>query len=310
MKPIKIKIENWIEQRMKGIGGSDAAAVLNCSPWKTRYQLWLEKTGQFNPKVEQTEIMAFGHKLEQVIADEFESQSGFKVRRCNFILQNPDYPFMIGNIDREGTDADGRRFVLECKNVGTWAANGWKTKSDIPTHHLIQVLHYIIVGGYDYGVLAGLIGGNHYEQRVIMPDQELIDIIVEAERLFWDDVETRREPQILSPGDTDTMDLLYPVGNAGETIQDASDIAQLVRDRQTLKINMKSLEDRLDAMDAQIKQRLGTAERADCDEFKITWKNIETRRIDSKAVQAKYPDVYAECSTVGQSRRFEIKLAK
>lgn len=34
----------WLRQRTRGIGGSDVAAVLGISPWKTRRDLFYEKT--------------------------------------------------------------------------------------------------------------------------------------------------------------------------------------------------------------------------------------------------------------------------
>ena len=37
--------EEWLNWRKKGIGGSDVAAVLGISPWKTRRDLFYEKTG-------------------------------------------------------------------------------------------------------------------------------------------------------------------------------------------------------------------------------------------------------------------------
>ena len=37
---------DWLKQRSSRIGGSDAAAVLGKSPWKTNQRLWEEKTGR------------------------------------------------------------------------------------------------------------------------------------------------------------------------------------------------------------------------------------------------------------------------
>ena len=36
----------WLAERQTGLGGSDAAAVLGVDPFKTKHELWLEKTGQ------------------------------------------------------------------------------------------------------------------------------------------------------------------------------------------------------------------------------------------------------------------------
>ena len=37
----------WLAERVTGVGGSDAAVVLGMSPWKSRYELWAEKSGMF-----------------------------------------------------------------------------------------------------------------------------------------------------------------------------------------------------------------------------------------------------------------------
>lgn len=45
----KIKLEHnspeWLEFRKTGIGGSDAAAILGLSPFKTNVEVWEEKVG-------------------------------------------------------------------------------------------------------------------------------------------------------------------------------------------------------------------------------------------------------------------------
>lgn len=38
--------EDWLRDRLSGIGGSEAAAALGESPFKTVWELWLEKTGE------------------------------------------------------------------------------------------------------------------------------------------------------------------------------------------------------------------------------------------------------------------------
>ena len=35
----------WLEERRKGIGGSDVAAIMGLSPWKTAYQVYQDKRG-------------------------------------------------------------------------------------------------------------------------------------------------------------------------------------------------------------------------------------------------------------------------
>lgn len=307
-KAIKIEIKDWISQRMNGIGGSDAASALGLSPWKSPYQLYMEKSGQMPANVEENEAMHFGKRLESVIADEFQERSGLEVRRCNYILQSSEYPWMIANIDREGRDADGKRFVLECKNVGEWSGRGW-ADSDIPVHHLVQVIHYIIVGGYDYGILAGLIGGNRYEQRVIIPDPELVAMVIDGERRFWQHVTDRIEPPLVS-SDNDYMAEVFPFGNASITRQDRPGLIDLIKTRQSLSEQIKSLEDSRDYIDAQIKKDLGECEQAQAGEWLVNWKTIESNRADTSRLKSEFPDVYSQIVSKSTYRRFEIKPVK
>lgn len=38
--------QEWEKFRLQKIGASDAPIIMGVSPWKTPFQLWLEKTGQ------------------------------------------------------------------------------------------------------------------------------------------------------------------------------------------------------------------------------------------------------------------------
>ena len=42
----KIERADWLEVRKTGIGGSDAAAAVGLSPYKSQLELWMEKTGR------------------------------------------------------------------------------------------------------------------------------------------------------------------------------------------------------------------------------------------------------------------------
>lgn len=72
----------WHEQRRAGIGGSDVAALLGLSKWKSPYQLFLEKTGNAPPQ-EDNEAMYWGRMLEPVIRDAYEEKTGTaKLNKC------------------------------------------------------------------------------------------------------------------------------------------------------------------------------------------------------------------------------------
>ena len=47
---MKLTHEEWLEERRKSIGGSDAAALVGMNPYVTPYTLWADKTGRLPPK--------------------------------------------------------------------------------------------------------------------------------------------------------------------------------------------------------------------------------------------------------------------
>lgn len=70
----------WLEERRKGIGGSDVAAVLGLNPYRTPLDLWEDKTGKAE-ELPQSESAYWGTALEDVVAHEFSTRTGMMVRR-------------------------------------------------------------------------------------------------------------------------------------------------------------------------------------------------------------------------------------
>ncbi len=117
----QVNHDKFLAGRKKGIGGSDVAAILGFSPYKSPYQLWLDKTGRSERKESQNESAHFGNLLEDVVAKEFSRRSGMKVQRVTqqLSLENIGESWAIGNIDRAVINPKiaGRVFFKE------WEAN-------------------------------------------------------------------------------------------------------------------------------------------------------------------------------------------
>lgn len=59
--------EQWLSERKKGIGGSDSAAVLGLSKWKSPYQVWCDKKGYNFLESSDNASLFWGRTLEPVI---------------------------------------------------------------------------------------------------------------------------------------------------------------------------------------------------------------------------------------------------
>lgn len=137
--------DEWYNMRKKGIGGSDAAAVLGFSPFRSPVDVWCEKTGRGEPQ-EETEAMKIGSALEDFVAARYCEYTGRRVQRYNSMLI--DGP-LVGNIDRLVVP-DGEKIasyrrkirtdtILECK---TTSQLSWDN-DEVPLYYQTQVQHYM-----------------------------------------------------------------------------------------------------------------------------------------------------------------------
>jgi predicted phage-related endonuclease len=55
---------------------------------------------QFDPN-DDTSPMFWGTMLEPIVAAHYTKRTGNKVRRVNAVLQHPEHPWMLANVDRE-----------------------------------------------------------------------------------------------------------------------------------------------------------------------------------------------------------------
>lgn len=254
--------EEWLHERMSGVGGSDSAAALGLSPYKTTYELWLEKTKQLAAEdLDGLERIQFGRIMEDIIAREYARREGVKVRRRNQIVKHAKYPWMLANVDRV---VEGARRGLECKNVDAMAfrsdAWGEPGSDQVPEHYLMQCHHYMIVLDYPEWHLAACVGGNRLETFVIRRDAELEEMIVDGEHDFWQRVEKHDapEPDFAHASTLALLKRMYPGTDGGEVAFDA-DLEHWHRVKQMADARVKEYESVSDGAKAHLLRAMGTA---------------------------------------------------
>lgn len=238
----------WHEQRKTGIGGSDAAAVLGISPWRTPYQVYVEKTDPtFEPR-KSTDIMRWGILQEPLLRSEYTLQTGREIIASPPLIRHPKYEWMYASLDGI---ADGDRLV-ELKT--SRYAEGWGEPGtdEVPFHYGIQVHHYLAVTGLPVADVAVLLFGSDFRIYHIEADKELAEQIIEQEAKFWDMVQ-RREPPPLSTVDDATLrwgslnrpgTFTAPDGASGVIV----DLLNIKEDAKALKAREDELQLKLFAM--------------------------------------------------------------
>lgn len=299
--------EEWLETRAGGLGGSDASVVLGLNKWKTPFELWLEKTGQVLPQNSQNEAAYFGTLLEDLVAKEFEKRSGKKVRKRNAIFQHPDYPFIIGNIDRFIV---GEKAILECKTTSAYNAKDWEN-DEIPEPYIVQMQHYLGVLGPEYqkGYFAVLIGGQKFIWKEIERDDELIDMIFQAERHFWHEHVEKNIPPALDGSSAAEQYLKerYAKAEPGKTIDLKYEYKSKIEEYLSLKESIKELEEQAKALENEIKNELKEAEYGFVQNYQVSWKPVISNRVDTKLLKSKFPNIYEQVVKPSSYRKFGIK---
>lgn len=294
----------WLEDRRRGIGGSDVGPILGVSPYRTPLDVFRDKRGELADRPA-TEPMRWGNLLEPIVRQEYSNATGREVLMPSGILHHDRHDFMLANID--GFTPDNR--LYEGKTART--AQGWGEPGtdEVPQGYLFQVQHYMIVTGYKIADIAVLIGGADFRIYTVEADPELHEMMVDAEAEFWRRVQENDPPEPISYADA--VARWGRMSRSGAAVTAAREVVEAVETLRALKGEAKRIEERIEQESATIFKALGEAEVLvdDGGNTLATWKlSKPPQRFDAKALQAAHPDIHAQFLTTGEPcRRFLLK---
>lgn len=289
--------DDWLDFRNRGVGGSDVAAIMGISAYKSPVEVWMEKTGRKQPAdLSDKEAVEWGNRLESTIRDKFaEMHPEFIVSEGNATFVSKERPWAHANLDGMVRDANGDWGVLEIKTVGKNREGDWA--EGVPDYYLTQVTHYLSVTGWKYAWVAALIGGQHYVEFKVMRDEEDIAMVESAVDTFWNDcVIGGALPQIVG-GSTEASALLDLFGaDSNEYVQpeNVNHFDALVHDYQEAKACEKKYAEQAKRIANDLKATVGSAKGAISDVYKLTWVKSTTTRFDSKRFIAEHPELAKE----------------
>lgn len=295
--------DEWLDARRAGIGGSDVGAIMGFNQYKSAYQVFLEKTGQYHEEVD-NEAVYFGNALEDFVAQEFAKRTGKKVRRLNKMLVHPEHDFMLANLDRVVV---GERAVLECKTASEYVKEAWEGE-EIPASYLCQVHHYLAVTGFEKAYIAVLVGGNKFIWKEIERDEEFIQILIDREKDFWENhvIKDVAPPIDGSDATNELIKKMYPQDD-GTAIMLTKDDDVLLDAIDSISSEIKALEQQKKEYENQLKLKLENATEGHSQRHKVTYKTVVSNRVDSKRLKVEVPDVYEKFIKPSSSRRLTIK---
>lgn len=297
--------EDWLAWRRRGIGGSDAAALVGLSPWATPFTVYADKLGLI-PEQGDNEAMRQGRELEEYVARRFREATGKSVRRCNAIIQHPRHEFMLANVDRLVCGEDSG---LECKtmNPRSPAASALE-HGDVPPQYYVQCQHYMAVTGLKQWYLAILVLGTAFYWYEIPRHDGDIAALEAAEAAFWNEhVLPRAAPD---PDDTPRCEAvlkqLYPHAHdvkqtdlTGEQTA-LNRLSQIKRAQAALERERRGLENKLRA-------RMRDAAVGYADGYAVSLCERVRTSLDAHALRADHPELLEQYTKTTTYRPLTIK---
>lgn len=202
----------WLKMRTSYIGGSEAACVIGMNPYQTNVDLWELKTGRRKAEdISGNPYVRYGTEAERFLRELFRldfPQYTVHYAEHNIWL-NSDFPFAHASLDGWFDAEDGRRGVLEIKTTTIQSPiqkERWRDR--IPDNYYAQVLHYLLVTGFDFAILKAQLkwemsGDVYCQTRHYVIDreevQEDLEALLEAERKFADCIASDTRPALILP---------------------------------------------------------------------------------------------------------------
>jgi putative phage-type endonuclease len=312
--------QDFTHNRVGFLGGSDIAAVVGVSKYRSAMDVWLEKTGK-RVAVKDSFALRFGSFAESFIADEYALLTGQTLINHPHELIHPKYSFCVGHIDRFILDqpdlplfsADGAlnaKKLLECKTANYFSQDDWgEPGSDaIPLPYLCQSLWYLGITNLTEIDVAVLLGGSDLRIYTITRDLELESLIFEKAVFFWTEyVQKDMRPKPQSIGDCQA---LFQKSCVGKSIEANPQTIALIQQLKNLEAQAQGNEERINTIKQQLMQTMADAEVLTYFSKPIvTWKAPKpSYRIDTKRLTLEHPElIKAYQNPIQSSRRFVVK---
>lgn len=299
--------DEWLKFRRQGIGGSDAAAICGLNPYSSAIDVYMDKL-ELVDGMKDSEAMRIGRDLEEYVAKRFCEATGKKVRKANAIFYHTDAPYMLANVDRLVV---GENAGLECKTCSAYSAEKWQDNK-IPINYEIQCHHYMAVTGAEKWYIACVILGVGFVWQVIERDEELIRDLQTLEKAFWlENVIGKKMP---APDGSEATDNLikerYADAEEGKAILLPDGFTEKLQRRDELNKLIEKMENEKKTIEQEIKIVMEDAETSCVGDYQVSWKNVNSNRVDSTLLKKQFPDVYKKCIKESKTRKFIVKEKK
>jgi putative phage-type endonuclease len=294
------------EARRRGIGGSDAPAVvggIDTYRNHTAVDVYIAKV--LGTVRETTPVMLRGHRAEPLIREIAADELGVRIDVPTETLVHPEHPWMLANLD--GLTNDGGLF--EAKSIDWRKARdelGEEGTDFVLPSHFIQVQHYMEVADLPFAHVVYFVSLDDVRYYVVYRDREIGEVLVDREGRFWrDHVEAQVPPAPVDVGAALRLTHAFYPRDTGEVLRapaGSTAEAALLELRDARRARKAAAEVEKLAR-ARVEALMGTARRIECDFGGVTWSNSSRTAWAAVAKEAGIPKALIQKHTK-PGRRF------
>ena len=302
--------EEWLKTRK--IGGSYAGAILGLNNFMTPLDVYNEILGVTEPKIENPRMKA-GKKIEGVISDWYEEETGNKVLRDNKVRFHKDYDFLSASLDRLIQAKDEQETgILECKNTNSKSFKYWEESPyGMPAYVYAQIQHYFDVAQKNWGCVAVLIDGWDFRMIPVERDKKWISESREILIRFWNENILKQIPP--EPKTKDDVLFLFPKETSGINLEVTERVYNIWETMVAADDLRKDYEERTEGAKQQLQILMLNAEWLSFGGKTLcTWKaDKDGKKFDVKKFQQDNPNLYEQyCNSQKGIRRFLINRSE
>ena len=201
MKQVNLeqRSKEWLDWRRCGVTASDAAVILGQSPYKSRWQLWREKTGAEKSGILNEPDLSSNPHVQRGIEDEDDARIRMEealgdaplLPVCGEWEQNPKLRASFDGITKDGIPVE---LKAPCEKVYQ-DVKALKDQSEGYRRAFLQVQFQILVVDAPRAWLCFYLKGMPILPACINRDEHLIQQLRQEAEAFWQLVEEGNEPE-------------------------------------------------------------------------------------------------------------------
>lgn len=303
--------EKQQEIRAKGIGASEAPAIMGLDPFKSPLDVYLKKLGLVEDK--QTFHTKRGQYLEPALIEWASDELGIEFLGGCQTMVHAKHAHMIATPDAIARDHSA---IAEIKAPGPRMAHLWGDDEEgAPDNYVVQLCDQMAVVDVPQGYLVALVDGElrtyHYER-----DLELEGVIADNIEKFWrDHIEKQVPPPVDGSKSADNWLRKRFPRSLGEMVTADSATESLLYDLKLARSALAEAETKAEVLTQRVKELIGERDGVMCPLGKVTWRsNKDVTRTDWEALAMSLAPsdekIALYTTTKPGSRVFRVSLGK